>query len=195
MLIPPYDHQNIILGQGTVMYEFQNQMREDHNMKLDAVVIPVGGGGLLAGCAVACIGSGTRVFGAEPLLANDCARGIRQGFRARLESTPITIADGLRTEVGELNFGIIKEHVERIFTVTEEQIAMAMRIVIERLKVVIEPSAAVPVAVVLFNEDFKNVAKKDGINIVGVVLEGGNIDTGSYEKMMPWIHLSGPSNN
>lgn len=163
-------------------------------MKLDAVVIPVGGGGLLAGCAVACIGSGTRVFGAEPLLANDCARGIQQGFKAHLESTPITIADGLRTEVGELNFGIIKEHVDNIFTVTEEQIAMAMRIIIERLKVVIEPSAAVPVAVVLFNEDFKSVAKKDGINIVGIVLEGGNIDTGSYEKMMPWIHLSGPSN-
>jgi len=189
-LIPPYDFEDIILGQGTVMYEFQNQMKEDYKVKLDAAIIPVGGGGLLGGCAVACIGSGTRVFAAEPAIADDCARGFAAGSKARLESTPTTIADGLRTEVGELNFGIIKKHVERVFTVTEEQIAIAMRIVIERLKVVIEPSAAVAVAVALFNEDFKTLAQKDGIKNVGIVLEGGNIDTGSYEKMMPWIHLT-----
>jgi threonine dehydratase len=190
-LIPPYDHQDIILGQGTVMYEFLSQMRKEHETKLDAVIIPVGGGGLLAGCAVACIDSGTRVFGAEPALADDCARGIEQGYKAKLESTPTTIADGLRTEVGQLNFGIIQNHVDRIFTVTEEQIALAMRIVIERLKVVIEPSAAVPVAVALFNREFSQVAERDGIKTIGIVLEGGNIDTGSYEKMMPWIHLTG----
>ena len=146
---------------------------------------------MLAGCAVACIDSGTRVFGAEPALADDCARGIEQGYKAKLESTPTTIADGLRTEVGQLNFGIIQNHVDRIFTVTEEQIALAMRIVIERLKVVIEPSAAVPVAVALFNREFSQVAERDGIKTIGIVLEGGNIDTGSYEKMMPWIHLTG----
>lgn len=190
-LIPPYDHKDIILGQGTVMYEFQNQMKDEYELKLDAVIIPVGGGGLLAGCAVACMNSGTRVFGAEPVLADDCARGLRQGFKARLESTPTTIADGLRTEVGELNFGIIQNHVERVFTVTEEQIATAMRLVIERLKVVIEPSSAVPVAVALFHQEFRQIAEKDGIRNVGIVLEGGNIDTGSYEKMMPWIHLTG----
>jgi threonine dehydratase len=172
------------------MLEFQNQMKEKYDLKLDAVVIPVGGGGLLAGCSLACINSGTRVFGAEPILADDCARGLHQGFKVPLESTPTTIADGLRTEVGELNFGIIQNHVERIFTVTEEQIATAMRIVIERLKVVIEPSPAVAVAVVLFHQEFKEIAKKDGIVNVGIVLEGGNIDTGSYEKMMPWIHLT-----
>lgn len=188
-VIPPYDFKDIILGQGTVMYEFQHQMKEEYGMKLDAVVIPVGGGGLLGGCAVACIGSGTRVFAAEPAIADDCARGFVMGTKARLKSTPTTIADGLRTEVGELNFGIIKEHVERVFTVTEEQIALAMRIIIERLKVVIEPSAAVAVAVLLFNEDFRALAETDGIKNVGIVLEGGNIDTGSYEKMMPWIHL------
>ena len=175
------------------MYEFQQQMKEEYGMKLDAVVIPVGGGGLLGGCAVACIGSGTRVFAAEPAIADDCARGFATGTKARLKSTPTTIADGLRTEVGELNFGIIKEHVERVFTVTEEHIALAMRIIIERLKVVIEPSAAVAVAVLLFSEDFRALAERDGIKNVGIVLEGGNIDTGSYEKMMPWIHLRQPS--
>jgi len=194
-VVPPYDHQNIILGQGTVMHEFLTQMKEEYNTTLDAVIIPVGGGGLLAGCAVACIGSSTRVFGAEPVLADDCARGVQQGFQAKLESTPTTIADGLRTEVGELNFAIITKHVERIFTVTEEQIAKAMRIVIERLKVVIEPSAAVPVAVALFHQEFRDLAQKDSMKKIGIVLEGGNIDTGSYEKMMPWIHLDTTQQN
>jgi len=189
-VIPPYDHENIILGQGTVMYEFLHQMKDERNIKLDAVIVPVGGGGLLAGCALACIDSGTKVFGAEPLLADDCARGMKSGTRAKLETTPTTIADGLRTEVGILNFDIIQRHVEQIFTVTEEEIAKAMRIVIERLKVVIEPSAAVPVAVALFNQDFKKIAEKDSLKNVGVLLEGGNIDTGSYEKMMPWIHMT-----
>jgi threonine dehydratase len=187
------------------MHEFLNQIKEDYQTHLDAVLVPVGGGGLLAGCAVACIGSGTRIFGSEPLLADDCARGIRQGFKARLDNyiptgtpngpsttnqaTPLTIADGLRTEVGNLNFPIIQEYVEQIFTVTELQIAKAMRIAMERLKVLVEPSAAVAVAVVLFNEEFRDIVKKDGIKNVGVVIEGGNVDTGSYERMMPWIHL------
>ena len=189
--IPPYDHENIILGQGTVLYEFRKQMNEEFQTGLDAVVIPVGGGGLLAGCSVACIGSGTKVLGAEPALADDCERGIAQGAKARLESTPTTIADGLLTEVGDLNFGIIQKHVGQILTVSEEEIALAMKIVMERLKVVIEPSAAVAVAVVLFNPKFKEIVDKEGIKTVGIVLEGGNIDTGSYEKMMPWIHLTG----
>jgi threonine dehydratase len=188
-IIPPYDHENIILGQGTAMLEFQGQMKE-RGVKLDAAIIPVGGGGLLAGCAMACQGTGIRVFGAEPVLADDCARGVQQGSRAKLESTPTTIADGLRTEVGVLNFGLIEQHVERIFTVTEEQIAAAMRTIIERMKLVIEPSTAVPVAVALFNADFHQLASRDGIKTVGIILEGGNIDTGSYEKMMPWIHLA-----
>ena len=192
-MIPPFDHRNIILGQGTVMYEFLNQMKEEYQTKLDAVIIPVGGGGLLAGCSTACMNSGTVVFGAEPALADDCFRGKQCGSRQKLQRTPTTIADGLRTEVGEVNFPIIQKRVAAIFTVTEQQIAMAMKIVIERLKVVIEPSAAVAVAVALFHEDFRKVAERYGIKNVGIVLEGGNIDTGSYEKMMPWIHLKDSS--
>jgi threonine dehydratase len=188
-IVPPYDHREIILGQGTVMHEFQMQMREEFNSQLDAVIIPVGGGGLISGCATSCIGSGTRVFGAEPFLADDAARGLKQGFRAQLDSTPLTIADGLRTELGELNFRIIKKHVERILTVTEQQIAATMKVVIERMKVVIEPSAAVAVAVALFHKEFREIAERDRIKKIGIVLEGGNIDTGSSEKMMPWIDL------
>jgi len=97
------------------------------------------------------------------------------------------VADGLRTEVGELNFVLIQEHVTRIFTVTE---AMAMRTIIERMKLVVEPSAAVPLAVALFNEEFRKIVERDGIKSLGIILEGGNIDIGSYEKMMPWIHLA-----
>ena len=192
-MIPPYDHKDIILGQGTVMYEFLNQMKEEYQTTLDAVVIPVGGGGLLAGCAVACINSGTVVFGAEPGLADDCYRGKESGIRQKLDGTPTTIADGLRTEVGELNFEIIQRHVKAVFTVTDEQIAMAMKVLIERLKVVIEPSAAVAVAVVLFHEGFRKIAEIERIKNLGIILEGGNIDTGSYEKMMPWIHLRSSS--
>ena len=168
------------------MLEFHKQVKE-MGVKLDAVIIAVGGGGLLAGCAVVCQGIGTRVFRAEPLSADDCARGIQQGFKANLTTTPTTVADGLRTEVGELNFVLIQEHVTRIFTVTE---AMAMRTIIERMKLVVEPSAAVPLAVALFNEEFRKIVERDGIKSLGIILEGGNIDIGSYEKMMPWIHLA-----
>jgi threonine dehydratase len=188
-VVPPYDHKDIVLGQGTVMHEFLNQMGEEYAKKLDAVVIPVGGGGLLAGCAIACIGSGVKVFGAEPVIADDCARGLRQGFKERVLSSTDTIADGLRSEVGDLTFRIIQNHVDRVFTVTEEQISHSMKIIIERLKVVIEPSSAVAVAVVLFHEEFQGIAKETGIRNVGIVLEGGNIDTESYKKMMPWIQL------
>lgn len=173
------------------MHEFLHQMREEHGKTLDAVVVPVGGGGLLAGCALACINSGVKVFGAEPAIADDCARGLRQGFKERVLSSSDTIADGLRSEVGDLPFRIIQNHVDRVFTVTEEQIARSMKIIIERLKVVVEPSSAVAVAVVLFHEEFRGIVKEAGIRNVGIVLEGGNIDTESYEKMMPWIRNSG----
>jgi threonine dehydratase len=188
MIIPPYDDLNIILGQGTCAWEFLQQMSEQ-NVALDAVVIPVGGGGLLAGSLLACVGSGVKVFAAEPAMADDCFRGVKEGLKATAEATPKTIADGLLTEVGELNFQIIKELVAGVFTVSEQEIAVAMKLVLERLKVVIEPSAAVAVAVVIFNADFKRTIQDQNIQNIGIILEGGNVDTGSYEKMMPWLHL------
>jgi len=106
-----------------------------------------------------------------------------------LPRSTTTIADGLRGPVMGLPFSIIQKHVESIFTVTEGEIAQAMRIVFERLKLVIEPSAAVAVAVALFHPDFKRLLKE--IKTVGIVLEGGNVDTSSYELMMPWVHLTG----
>jgi threonine dehydratase len=188
-IIPPYDHKDIIIGHGTCMWEFRQQMDDEMDVRLDAVVIPVGGGGLLAGTCLACVDSGIKVFAAEPAMADDCFRGFKERIRVKAEARPKTIADGLLTEVGELNFQIIKELVEEVFTVSEQEIAVAMKLVLERLKVVIEPSAAVAVAVVLFNTHFKQTVHAQNIKNVGIILEGGNIDTGSYEKMMPWIHL------
>ena len=113
--IPPYDSVNTILGQGTALVELVEQIPE----KLAAVVAPVGGGGLLAGTALAADGTGIRVFGAEPAGADDCARGLQEGTRIP-DVDAHTIADGLRTPVGVLNFPIIQEKVEKVITVTDE---------------------------------------------------------------------------
>jgi threonine dehydratase len=113
--IPPYDAIGTILGQGTAFLELVEQTPEP----LAAVVTPVGGGGLLAGTALAAEGTGVRVFGAEPAGASDCAQGIKEGRRVE-EVHPSTICDGLRTPVGKLNFPIIQEHVEDIIVVSDE---------------------------------------------------------------------------
>lgn len=113
--VPPYDAVNTILGQGTACLELIEQSPEP----LAAVVAPVGGGGLLAGTALAADRTGVRVFGAEPAGADDCAKGLQEGKR-RKDVQAKTIADGLRTPVGELNFPIIQEKVERVIVVTDE---------------------------------------------------------------------------
>ena len=113
--VPPYDAANTILGQGTALLE----LIEQAPTPLAAVVAPVGGGGLLAGTALAADGTGVRVFGAEPAGADDCARGLAEG-RRREDVDAHTVADGLRTPVGVLNFPIIQEKVERVITVTDE---------------------------------------------------------------------------
>lgn len=178
--------KNVLLGQGTAMFEFHQQMR---GTKLDAVIIPIGNGGLLSGSIIACKGSGTRVFGAEPALANHCQLWLEQGKRPHLPMAATSIADGLRIHVGDVPFSLIRNNVEKVFTVTEFQIAQAMKIVFEVLKLTIEPSAAVAVAVLLFHEGFKQLLS-EGIGSVGIILEGGNVDTGSYEKLMPWLTCS-----
>ena len=157
----------MIAGQGTAALELLEDVPD-----LDAVVSPVGGGGLLSGFCVASRGvnPAIRVFGAEPLGADDAARSKAAG-RFIPQTAPNTIADGLLTSLGELTWPIIRDQVERVFTVTEDQIRAAMRLVWERMKLVIEPSAAVGVAVVL-SDEFRALA---GVRKVGVVLCGGNV--------------------
>ena len=159
ILVPPYDHPDIILGQGTTGKEIWEQYAElvGEGKELDAVIAPIGGGGLLGGIATWFSDKpNTLIFGAEPEFegADDARRGLAEGKRIESVKT-LTIADGLRTPVGVVNWDIVsdKSKLERIYSVTEEQIKMAMRLVFERMKMVVEPSGAVPLAVVLFNEE------------------------------------------
>jgi threonine dehydratase len=166
ILVPPYDDFNIICGQGTTGLELEAQHAEQARSRpLDAVITPIGGGGLNSGVATWFTDKQTRVFGAEPSFegADDCRRGLQAGKRVEAVGT-LTIADGLRTPVGLLNWEIIsnKKKVEGVFAVTEEQIKSAMRLVIERMKVVVEPSAVVGLAVCLFDENFRRRVEQDG---------------------------------
>jgi len=140
---------------------------------LDAIIAPVCGGGLLSGCAIAARGlnPGIRVFGAEPLGADDAARSKAAG-RLIPQTAPNTIADGLLTSLGELTWPVIRDQVEWIVTVTDDQIRAAMRLVWERMKLIVEPSGAVGAAAVLADE-FRRLA---GIRKVGVVFSGGNVN-------------------
>ncbi|WP_438036839.1 pyridoxal-phosphate dependent enzyme [Sorangium sp. So ce204] len=163
IFVHPYNDPRIIAGQGTAALELAAQVDD-----LDAVVAPVGGGGLLSGTAIATGSlSRARTIGAEPEAADDAARSMREG-RIVPSNDPVTIADGLRTSLGELTFAVLRERGVEIVTVSEEDIVKAMRVVWERMKLVIEPSAAVPVAAVL-----RRLVQ--GARI-GVIVSGGNVD-------------------
>jgi len=173
-LIPPYDHPDVIAGQGTAALEFLDQVPE-----LDAIVAPIGGGGLVSGSCVAAHGlkPGIQIFAAEPQGADDAARSVAAG-KLIPKTSPNTIADGLLTSLGDLTWPIIRDHVESVITVSEQQIIGAMRLMWERAKLLIEPSSAVAMAAVL-TEQFK---VKRGLDRVGIVLSGGNVDL----DHLPW---------
>jgi threonine dehydratase len=166
-LIPPFDHPDVIAGQGTLALELLEDAPD-----LDALVVPVGGGGMLSGCTIAAKGvkDSIRVYGAEPKGADDAARS-KAGGSWVPQTNPQTIADGLMTSLGQLTWPVVRDRVDGVFTVTEDQIRSAMRLVWERMKLVIEPSAAVGVAVVL-SDEFKTHEIGQS---VGVVLCGGNV--------------------
>lgn len=190
ILIPPYDDFNIICGQGTTALELEAQYAEQAGSKtLDAVITPIGGGGLNAGVATYFSDKQTKVFGAEPSFegADDCRRGLLAGKRIEAVST-LTIGDGLRTPVGVLNWEVIsdKKKVEGVYAVTEEQIKAAMRLVLERMKVFVEPSAVVGLAVCLFDEDFRRLVEQEGGDQgwdVAVVFSGGNTTVEAISKL------------
>lgn len=213
-LVPPYDHPDIMLGQGTMGLELQQQVVDlmtaaDGEPRfraaatgrdnagpgrpgsakpepgLDAIMTPCGGGGMLSGVALSCEGTGIRVFGAEPSYqgADDGKRGYEAGERVPAVKT-LTIADGLRTPVGEHPWGVIYERrlVAGMYSVTEDEIRAAMRLVLERFKMVVEPSGCVPLAVALFDEDFRSMVEREaGENgwDLGLVFSGGNVETPS----------------
>lgn len=189
ILVPPYDDFNIICGQGTTALELEAQYTERGTGSLDAVVTPVGGGGLNAGVATYFSDKQTRVFGAEPSFegADDCRRGLEAGQRVEKVST-LTIADGLRTPVGLLNWEVISDRnkVEGVFAVTEDQIKAAMRLVLERMKVVVEPSAVVGLAACMFDEDLRRRVEQEGGENgwdVAIVFSGGNTTVEAIGKL------------
>lgn len=170
--IHPYNDARVISGQGTTALELLTDFPD-----LDMLLTPVGGGGLLSGCSIAAkaIAPNIKVIGTEPELADDAYRSFTSGSIQPVLSTA-TIADGLRTSLGELPFRIIQRNVDEIVTVSEESIIEAMRYIWERMKMIIEPSCAVPIAAIF--EGKVNVELKK----VGIVITGGNVDLGN----LPW---------
>ena len=166
VFIPPYDHPDVIAGQGTTAKELLEDVAD-----LDLVIAPVGGGGLISGTGIAVkhLRPECRVIAAEPANADDAARSFRSG-RIEPVATTTTIADGLRTSLGELTFAVISKHVDDVVTVSEQAVVETMRQVWERMKIVIEPSCAVPLAAIL--EGTVDVA---GLR-VGIFFTGGNFD-------------------
>jgi threonine dehydratase len=166
-LVPPFDHPWIIAGQGTCALELLEQQPD-----LDALVVCLGGGGLLAGCAIAArsLKPDIRVFGVEPEIANDYWLSLQRGEPVEI-APPATIADGLRTtKPGQWNFPIIGRLVDGVLLVSEQEIREAAKFILTRMKLVVEPSGAVGAAAVL-------AGKLPGsLRRVGIVLSGGNVD-------------------
>ena len=173
VLIPPYDHVDVIAGQGTVALEMLDQVPQ-----LETIVAPVGGGGLLAGVTLAAhaLKPHIAVIAAEPKGADDAARSKLAGTKIP-QTGPRTIADGLLTSLGDLTWPVIRDEVKAVITVEEEEIVRAMRLLWERAKLLVEPSAAVALAAVL-SDQFKQLPGHH----VGIVLSGGNVDLDN----LPW---------
>lgn len=173
IFIHPYDNEKIIAGQGTAALE----LLEDHP-QLDVVMAPVGGGGLLSGTAITthALAPDARVIAAEPCGADDAARSLEAGHIIPSEN-PDTIADGLLTSLGKINFPIIQKNVESIWTVDDHEIIPAMRLIWERMKIIIEPSSAVCLAAVLKHPN--EVAGQK----IGIIISGGNVDL----DHLPWL--------
>ena len=175
ILVHPYNDYQIIAGQGTAALELLEEIPD-----LDVLLTPVGGGGLLSGTALAAKGLSprTEVVGAEPKGADDAYRSFQAGEILPMDA-PDTIADGLLTSLGDKTFPIIREHVREIVTVSDPDIVEAMRLMWERMKIVVEPSAAVPLGALL-----RGALKVKGKR-VGVIVSGGNVDLDA----LPWRGL------
>ena len=165
-IVHPYNNFKVICGQGTAALELMEEVKD-----LEIVSCPVGGGGLLSGTAISTksLNPDCKVIAAEPKGADDAFRSFRDGY-IYPSIHPVTIADGLLTSLGELNFAMIQQYVDEILTASEESIVAAMRMIWERMKIIIEPSSALPLAVIMGNRE-KFAGKK-----IGIILSGGNVE-------------------
>lgn len=174
-LIPPYDHADVIAGQGTAALELFEQVGP-----LDALLVCLGGGGLTSGCALAAAlkSPGCAVWGVEPEAGNDAQRSLAEGRIVHIE-VPRTIADGAQTQhLGELTFGILRERAAGVLTVSDEQLRAAMRFLAARMKLVVEPTGALAAAAAL--EQLLPLQGKR----VGVILSGGNVDLSRFAELI-----------
>jgi threonine dehydratase len=175
-LIPPFDDDLVMAGQGTAALELLNEVPD-----LDVLIVPIGGGGLIAGCATAAkaIRPGIRVMGVEPEGGDDTKRSLERGERVWLPEVPVTIADGLQLAVpGELPFQVICKLVDEVVLVSDEDILAAMRFLFDRLKIVVEPSGAVPVAALLAGK-LESSGRR-----VGAILSGGNVGADRFVQLL-----------
>ena len=165
----PYNDPQVILGNSTAAQEVFEEI------KPDVIVAPVGGGGLISGTALACefFSPHTKTYGAEPEGADDAFRSVRDGF-IHPSLSPQTIADGLRTSLGEHTFPIIRDKVEEILLINDEEIKIAMRLIWERMKIIVEPSSAITLAAVLKNKKLFAEQK------VVLMISGGNVDLAGF---------------
>jgi threonine dehydratase len=172
--IHPSNDLQVILGNSTCAQEFFDEIPG-----LDILIAPVGGGGLLAGTALAAhwFSPSTEVIAAEPQNVDDASRSLKSGH-IEINETADTIADGLRTNLGDVNFPIIKELVQQVMLVSEKEIIYAMKWVWERMKIIIEPSSAVAVAAII-----KYKTQMEGKN-VGIIISGGNVDMQEMLKLI-----------
>ena len=170
-LVHPYDNPNVIAGQGTAAMELFEQAGP-----MDAVIAPVGGGGLMSGTCITtrALFPETRLFGAEPEGADDAARSLAAGEYIP-QTGPDTICDGLLTSLGQLTWPILRDHLEGVITVSDDEVVEAMRLLLKHLGMVVEPSGAASLAAVL-RPEFREL---EGIGKVGLILSGGNVDPGS----------------
>ena len=167
-VIHPFNNANVIAGQGTAALELIEDIGE-----LDAMIAPIGGGGLMSGTCITTrsLLPDAKLFGAEPKGADDAYRSLKEG-KLLPQEDPRTICDGLLTSMGENTWNILKDHLDAIYTVGDEDVVQSMRLIWERMKIIIEPSCATPVAVVMSSE-FKQL---ENIEKVGIILTGGNVD-------------------
>lgn len=167
-LVPPFNDPHIIAGQGTAALELIEEVTD-----LDAIVTPVGGGGLISGCAIAAKGMrpSIQIIGVEAVGADDAKQSLTRGEIVHI-APPNTIADGIRTQaIGTLTFAIMRELVSDIVLVSDEEIIAALRFVLPRMKMIVEPTGAVPIAAVMQNRIPANLKR------VGVIVSGGNISS------------------
>ncbi len=171
--VHPYNDPRVIAGQATCSRELNEQVE-----RLDAVIAPIGGGGMISGtCLIlSAIAPGVKIYAAEPTQADDAARSFRAGHIIA-DDAPQTVADGLKVPLKELTWHFVQKHVTDILTADEDEIIEAMKLVWKRMKIVIEPSSAVPIATILKNPDVFRGKR------VGVIITGGNVDL----DKLPWM--------